>query len=57
MFINLLSEKFANHQFVQQLADLSFQTEDIKTAMRNFTQNEGIFTRFDSFAKTKCSNI
>ena len=29
-FFNLLSEIF-----VQQLADLSFQTEDIKTAMRN----------------------
>ena len=34
-------EIFANHQFVQQLADLSFQIEDIKTAMRKFTQNEG----------------
>jgi hypothetical protein len=57
MFLNLLSAIFANHQFVQQLADLSFQTEDIKTAMRNFTQNKGIFTHFDSFTKTKCSNI
>ena len=51
MFLNLLSEIFANHPFVQQLADLSFQTEDIKTAMRNFTQNDGIFAHFDPFIK------
>jgi len=43
MFLIFLSETFANHLFVQQLADLSFETEDIKTAMRHFTQSKGTF--------------
>lgn len=43
MFLIFLSETFANHPFVQQLADLSFETEDIKTAMRHFTQSKGTF--------------
>ena len=43
MVLILLSETFANHPFVQQLADLSFQIEDIETAMRHFTQSKGTF--------------
>jgi hypothetical protein len=43
MVLILLSETFANHPCVQQLADLSYQLEDIETAMRHFTQSKGTF--------------